>query len=189
MLVMIGASASGKTEIAKILIKKYGFSKLVTYTTREMRAGEVNGVDYHFISLEEFERKKKKREFLETAQYNDTFYGSPKKGADENKVIIVDPKGANSIFRKKIPKTVFIYLETDQLIRRVRMLNHGGTPNLNTLIGTITAINTPNAFPAEANLIITYDEPITVAGGINGAVDQNQITVENTFILVKGRVL
>ena len=73
--------------------------------------------------------------------------------------------------------------------RRVRMLNHGGTPNLNTLIGTITAINTPNAFPAEANLIITYDEPITVAGGINGAVDQNQITVENTFILVKGRVL
>ena len=125
MLVMIGASASGKTEIAKILIKKYGFSKLVTYTTREMRASEVNGVDYHFISLEEFERKKKKREFLETAQYNDTFYGSPKKGADENKVIIVDPKGANSIFRKKIPKTVFIYLETDQLIRRVRMLNRG----------------------------------------------------------------
>jgi transcriptional regulator with PAS, ATPase and Fis domain len=41
------------------------------------------------------------------------------------KVIIVEPKGANSIFRKKIPKTIFIYLETDQLIRRVRMLNRG----------------------------------------------------------------
>lgn len=125
MLVMIGASASGKTEIAKILIKNYGFSKLVTYTTREMRVGEVNGVDYHFISLEEFEKKKKRREFLETAQYHNTYYGSPKKGADEMKVIIVDPKGANSIFRKNIPKTFFIYLETDQLIRRVRMLNRG----------------------------------------------------------------
>ncbi len=125
MLVMIGASASGKTEIAKILIKKYGFSKLVTYTTRPMRDGEIDGVDYHFISLEEFDKKKKKREFLESAQYNNTFYGSPKKGADENKVIIVDPKGANSIFRKKIPKTIFIYLETDQLIRRVRMMNRG----------------------------------------------------------------
>lgn len=125
MLVMIGASASGKTEIAKILIEKYGFSKLVTYTTREMRKGEIDGLDYHFISVEEFERKKKNREFLETAQYNNTFYGSPKKGADENKVIIVDPKGANSIFRKKIPKTILIYLETDQLIRRVRMLNRG----------------------------------------------------------------
>jgi len=125
MLVMIGASASGKTEIVKILIKKYGFNKLVTYTTREMRVGEVDGIDYHFISLKEFEIKKKKREFLETAQYNNTFYGSPKKGADENKVIIVEPKGANSIFRKNIPKTIFIYLETDQLIRRVRMLNRG----------------------------------------------------------------
>ena len=125
MLVMIGASASGKTEIAKILIKNYGFSKLVTYTTREMRKGEIDGVDYHFISIEEFESKKKKREFLETAQYHNTYYGSPKKGADEMKVIIVEPKGANSIFRKKIPKTVFIYLETDQLIRRIRMLNRG----------------------------------------------------------------
>ncbi len=125
MLVMIGASASGKTEIAKILIEKYGFSKLVTYTTREMREGEVDGVDYHFITIEEFEKKKKRREFLETAQYHNTYYGSPKKGADEMKVIIVEPKGANSIFRKKIPKTFFIYLETDQLIRRVRMLNRG----------------------------------------------------------------
>ena len=76
-----------------------------------------------------------------------------------------------------------------RLGRRVRMLNHGGTPSLDTLVGTITSINTPNAFPAEANLTITYDEPITVAGGILGAVNQNQITVENTFILVKGRVL
>ena len=125
MLVMIGASASGKTEIAKILIRKYGFSKLVTYTTRTMRKGEVNGTDYHFISIEEFEKKKKNKEFLETAQYHNTFYGSPKKGADEMKVIIVEPKGANSIFRKDIPKTIFIYLETDQLIRRVRMLNRG----------------------------------------------------------------
>jgi len=125
MLVMIGASASGKTEIAKILIIKYGFSKLVTYTTREMREGEVNGIDYHFISIKEFERKKSKKEFLETAKYHNTFYGSPRKGANEKKVIIVDPKGANSIFIKNIPKTIFIYLETDQLIRRVRMLNRG----------------------------------------------------------------
>lgn len=125
MLVMIGASASGKTEIAKILIKKYGFSKLVTYTTREMREGEIDGIDYHFISLEEFEKKKKRKEFLETAKYHNTFYGSPREGADELKVIIVEPKGANSIFKKNIPKTIFIYLETDQLIRRVRMLNRG----------------------------------------------------------------
>ncbi len=125
MLVLIGASASGKTEIAKILISNYNFKKMITYTTREIRNSEVNGVDYHFVSEEVFINKKSNKEFLETAIYNDTHYGSPVEGADFYKVIIVDPKGANSIFKKKIPNTVFIFLETDELIRRVRMLNRG----------------------------------------------------------------
>lgn len=125
MLVLIGASASGKTEIAKILIAKYRFKKLVTYTTRDRRDGEIDGVDYHFVSLEEFADKKEQKEFLETAVYHNTYYGSPKSGADFYKVIIVEPAGANSIYKKKIPNTVFIFLETDELIRRVRMLNRG----------------------------------------------------------------
>ncbi len=125
MLVLIGASASGKTEIAKILIKKHNYEKLVTYTTRDIRDTEIDGVDYHFISEKNFLKKKALKEFLETAVYNNTHYGSPIKGADINKVIIVDPKGANSIFKKNITDTVFILLETDILIRRVRMLNRG----------------------------------------------------------------
>ncbi len=125
MLVLIGASASGKTEIAKILINVYKYSKLVTYTTRVIRANEVDGVDYHFISKEEFRKKENNNEFLETAIYNNTQYGSPVKGADKFKVIIVEPKGANSIYKKNIPNAVFIYLETDELIRRIRMLNRG----------------------------------------------------------------
>ncbi len=125
MLVLIGASASGKTEIAKILIANYKFKKMITYTTREIRDGEVDGVDYHFISKEKFMLKKKNKEFLETTVYHNTHYGSPTEDADFYKVIIVEPKGANSIYKKKIPNTIFIFLETDELIRRVRMLNRG----------------------------------------------------------------
>ena len=55
MLVIVGPSASGKTQMVQELIKKYKMEKLVTYTTRAMRVGEVNGKDYHFISVEEFE--------------------------------------------------------------------------------------------------------------------------------------
>lgn len=128
MLVMIGASASGKTEIAKILIRDYGFSKLITYTTRAKREDEIDGVDYHFISLEDFIRKEMNNEFLETAEYHNTLYGSPVKGAEEKKVIIVEPSGANSIYKANIPNTIFVYLETDELIRRIRMLNRGDKP-------------------------------------------------------------
>ena len=54
MIVLIGASASGKTEVAKTLIYKNGFSKIVTYTTRKIRPTEKDGIDYHFVSKQQF---------------------------------------------------------------------------------------------------------------------------------------
>ena len=55
MIILVGASASGKTEIAKILYKK-GYKKCVTTTTRQIRPSEVNGIDYHFITKEDFNK-------------------------------------------------------------------------------------------------------------------------------------
>ena len=61
MLVLVGPSASGKTEATKLLIEKYNLKKLVTYTTRKIRVNEVNGKDYHFISVDEFKQKIQER--------------------------------------------------------------------------------------------------------------------------------
>ncbi len=123
MLILIGASASGKTEIAKLLIKEYGFEKLVTTTTRPMRVGEVDNVDYNFVTPEEFYELKDKDAFFEWVIYNDNCYGTPKK-SKENNVLIVDPIGANNIF-KNSEGHMFILLETDEDIRKNRMLKRG----------------------------------------------------------------
>jgi guanylate kinase len=125
MLILIGASASGKTEIAKILIKKHGFFKMVTTTTRKKRKGEINHVDYNFISLKKFEKMKQENKFLETVKYNNNYYGTPTKGADINKVLIVEPEGANSIYEKGLENIVFFLLETDEETRKNRMLQRG----------------------------------------------------------------
>ena len=77
MLILIGPSASGKTEVAKILISKYGMQRLVTYTTRKMRTGEIGGRDYHFVTVEEF-LNLSEGEFVETTFYNGN-YGSRKR--------------------------------------------------------------------------------------------------------------
>ena len=50
---IMGKTCSGKTRIVEELCKKYGYHKLVTYTTRPMRKAERDGVDYHFISAKE----------------------------------------------------------------------------------------------------------------------------------------
>ncbi len=125
MLVLVGASASGKTDIAKILICDYGFKKMITTTSRKPRFDEVNGVDYNFISKKVFENRMKKERFLETVSYNENYYGTPKKGATLDKVLIVEPEGANSIYAHEIKDTVIILLETKEDTRKDRMLERG----------------------------------------------------------------
>jgi len=125
MIVLIGASASGKTEISKILISNYQFKKMITYTTRDLRKNEVNHVDYHFVSKTEFIAKQKNHEFLETSLYNGNLYGTAFRDAELNRVLIVEPEGANNIYNKHLPCTFFFYLEVPSEIRKARMLSRG----------------------------------------------------------------
>ena len=115
MIVLIGASASGKTEVAKTLIAKKGFSKIVTYTTREIRPSEVNGVDYHFVTKEKFLELKNDNFFLETTTYNNNFYGTPKDVVFEkinngiDVVLEIEVNGAKMI-KEKVPNCVSIFI-------------------------------------------------------------------------------
>lgn len=128
MLIMVGASATGKTEIAKILIKKYNFKKMITYTTRPMRENEVNGVDYHFVSVEEFKEKEKNNDFFETTIYNNNYYGTAFKDCASDKVLIVDICGANTIYQRIPDKVKIFYLHAPKDIREKRMIARGDNP-------------------------------------------------------------
>ena len=65
MIILIGPSASGKTEVVKYLVNNYGYTKLVTNTTREKGIGEIDGKDYNFITREDFLSKLKNNEFFD----------------------------------------------------------------------------------------------------------------------------
>ncbi len=121
MIILTGASASGKTEIALFLVRKYGFEKVITYTTRPMRIHEKQDVDYHFISQEEFLRKKEHHDFLETMSYHDYHYGTAYEDVQGKKVLVVDPVGANVYYEYLKEKAVFFLIETKEEIRKKRM--------------------------------------------------------------------
>ena len=125
MIILTGRSASGKTTIARELIERYGFKKFVTHTTRLPRVGEVNHRDYHFVSKDEFNKKKLNGDFIETMEYNDNFYGSAKADIGSDKVLIVDIKGANHFSKYVGSDSVFFFITCSDSILEKRMIDRG----------------------------------------------------------------
>ncbi len=122
MLILVGPSASGKTEVAQILIHDYGMERMVTYTTRPIRYGEINHVSYHFVSKEEFLKLKENDEFVETTIYNDNYYGTRKSDVSDEKIVILEPQGLK-VFKEQMPNEVkSFYLVTDEATRFNRMI-------------------------------------------------------------------
>lgn len=125
MLVLIGPSASGKTEVAKMLISMHKMEKLITYTTRAMRFGERDGVDYHFVSVAGFNALKDKNEFIETTYYNGNYYGSRKKDVAMNKVVVLDPSGLAQYNKILGDEIISVFLKTPAELRINRMRIRG----------------------------------------------------------------
>ena len=125
MVVLAGASASGKTEVAKALAAKYGITKIVTTTTRDKRKGEVNGVDYFFVDKEQFERMIHEGKFVEYTFYNGNLYGSTKDQIAPDKCVVIDPAGLRSYIALGNKDIVTFYLEANEETRINRMRLRG----------------------------------------------------------------
>ena len=128
-IVLTGAMASGKTSLAWFL-EQEGIKRVTTYTTRPKRVGEKDGVDYHYISEEEFLGLKKKHFFAETTHYDTVFgrwyYGSAKEDyrSNDDTVIVLNPRGVMCLAEEAF--VVLIDLPEEILVRRA--LLRGDTP-------------------------------------------------------------
>lgn len=125
MIILIGPSASGKTEIAKILLQKYYKKKVVTHTTRPIRPSEIQDIDYHFVSNKEFNELIKNKAFVETTLYNNFLYGTSFDELEDNKVLIVDPNGLQAFQALNNRRFITFHIEASETTRLNRMLTRG----------------------------------------------------------------
>lgn len=128
MVVLVGKTASGKTAIANEMMKR-GFKKIVTTTTRPKRSREFEGVDYNFISEDEFIEKAKHHYFLEFTSYKTVdgvwYYGTPLEAiekANSKSVVILNPHGCKeivSLFPDDNVTIFYIYANNETIKNRL----------------------------------------------------------------------
>ena len=109
-------SGAGKTSLVAELLKRTPqLSVSVSHTTRPMRPGEEDGVNYHFISHEVFQQMLGETAFLEHAQVFDNFYGTSQKWVEselargEDVILEIDWQGAQQV-RRLMPETIAIFI-------------------------------------------------------------------------------
>ena len=125
MIVLTGASASGKTVTALDLQKRYGLVKAITTTTRQKRIGETDGVEYFFVTVDEFLKRLSENKFVEYSLYNGNYYGCGIDQISDNKIVVLDPNGLHSFLKLKDKNIVSFLLIADEQTRINRMQMRG----------------------------------------------------------------
>lgn len=102
VITLTGPTCAGKSTVEREL-QKLGCGRAISHTTRAPRVGEVDGVEYHFISEDEFSRAKMAGEFVETIEFGTARYAMSAAALEkahrdsQNVVIVVEPVGASQI--------------------------------------------------------------------------------------------
>lgn len=128
---IIGPAGSGKTTIAQKLLSEFSgdVSRSISTTSRTPRPGEVNGVNYHFVTREEFQRKASAGEFFEWEETHGNLYGTLKKNLDDavttakDLLLDIDIRGALNFKKSYGNNTVIIFLvppSADELKKRMQ---------------------------------------------------------------------
>ena len=179
LLVLSAPSGGGKTTIARKLLQvrnDLGYS--VSATTRATRNGELDGVDYHFLTREEFDRRRKNGEFLEWAEYGSQLYGTLKSEIDQifargcHAVLDIEIEGARQI-RKNFSNSLEVFVLP---------------PSAEVLVERLTRRNTEHPELVRKRLIRASDELAAVAEYDYAVVNEDLDTVvEQVSAILDGR--
>lgn len=158
MIVIVGGSGSGKSTLADAFVSRHeDYHRVITFTTRPIREGEKDGVDYHFVTNETFAEYARQKVFAEYGEYRGWYYGTAIEDCanSEKNIAVLTPKGARALRRAGIDCRV-VYLYVDRRNRMMSMLRRGD------------------------NIEEAYRRSLTEIGQFDGMAEEADYVIDNT---------
>lgn len=165
LIIISGTTCAGKGAVINALLEKNpNLSLSISYTSRAMRDGETDGVEYKFISKEKFEEKIKNDEFLEYAfVHNSNYYGTPKDEIKElldqgrDVILEIEVQGAGKV-KEMFPETILIFIMAPSMEEVKRRIKARGKENNEQIIERFkTAYQEINEIP-KYNYVVVNDK-------------------------------
>ncbi|MCX7193346.1 MAG: guanylate kinase [Proteobacteria bacterium] len=164
LFIISAPSGAGKTSLVHALLATNPQIDLsVSYTTRAPRAGEVDGVAYHFISREIFIEMAGRGEFLESAEVYGNFYGtsqrwiSQENAKDRDILLEIDWQGAAQV-RRQFPECVSVFILPPSIAALAQRLKGRGTDSQEIINRRMKAVREDVAHVAEFDYVIINDD-------------------------------
>lgn len=184
LIVVSGPSGAGKDTICQKLIKENSNIWMsVSMTTRKPRPLEKDGVDYFFVSSEEFENKINDNTFLEYASYNDNYYGTPKDKVEEklnegkDVILVIDINVAINI-KKIIPSALFIFImPPDMETLKNRLIGRKTESKDKVVKRFITAYNEVNNYK-KYNYVVVNDKVEDAVNKVKSIIQSEKCRVD-----------
>ena len=186
MIVLSGPSGVGKdTILSRLRETDHNLTFVTTLTTRPIRPGELDGVDYHFVSPDEYQTLLKGNRLLESAKVYGNWYGVPRSGVEEvlargdDVIVKVDIQGAASI-RELMPHGIFVFLAPPSLEELTARLTQRLTESPADLVLRIkTAEEEMDQAALFDHIVVNYE----------GAVDDTVAAIEAIVVAEKRRAV
>ncbi len=165
LIIISGTTCAGKGAVIELLLQRNkNLSLSISYTSRGMRDGEVNGKNYYFVTKEEFENKIKREEFLEYAYvHNSNYYGTPKAEIKElldsgkDVILEIEVQGAGKV-KELFPETILIFIMAPSMEEIKRRIKARGQETNEQIIDRFrTAYKEINEIP-KYNYVVVNDE-------------------------------
>ena len=184
LIVLSGPSGVGKGTVRKAMLEtstvKFDYS--VSMTTRNMRPGEQDGVDYYFRTNEQFENEIKNGGMLEYAKYVDHYYGTPLKYVQQkldagiDVLLEIEVNGAMQV-REKMPNGVFIFLTPPDLPSLRSRITHRGTDDQKTIDKRMEQAKKEIAMMSNYDYAVVNDKIPNTVKNIEGIIRSEHLSV------------